>query len=257
MIDLPPEQLSKIRALFEKTIPNNPRIFSILEGRNPGNIYVDNAKNPRRALALLPHDDAVCIGGKFDQESLNEGVSFLSKRTEINLYWPSQGFGELKPPPSSSGEIEVMEFFDLAHEFEHLKLVSQNVPINCNIHRIDRELIKHCLWHDHIIDFCGTIDNFLSNGLGYCLMKGTEIVVEAYVPFWGAGHAEIGGITHENYRKLGYAYTTMAYLITQCVEKGFKTRWSTGKKNTASVALARKLGYKMERTFKLLEYEKT
>lgn len=257
MIILPPERYFNILTLFEKTIPNNPRVFSILEGRNPGNIFVDNVAKPLRALALLPHDNAVCTGGVFDQESLNEGVSFLRKRTDIKLYWPFEGYGELVPPPSSSGEIEVMEFFDLADKIEHLKLVSQKIPADCNIHRIDRELFEHCLWHDHVIDFCGTIDNFLSNGLGYCLMKGSEIVVEAYVPFWGAGHAEIGGITHENYRKLGYAYTTMAYLITQCEEKGFKTRWSTGNRNTASVALARKLGYKIEKTFKLLEFEKT
>ncbi len=229
-------------------------LFSVLEGKNPGKVFVDNAENPTQALALLP--GGVCIGGYFDQEDLNESVSFLRESSDINLYWPSQGFGKLEPPSNATGDTEFLEFLDLPDELEHLKLVARDLPPGCSMRRIDNELIESCLWRRHIIHNCGTIDNFLKNGLGYCLMKETEIIVETYAAFWGAGHVEIGGITHENYKKSGYAYTTVAYLITKCAEKGFKTRWNAEKENTASVALGRKLGYKTERAFKLIKYVK-
>lgn len=256
MINLSPEHFSKTIKLFEYTIPNSPMLFSVLEGKNPGKVFVNSVENPTQALALLPNSNSVCIGGKFDQKSLNESISFLRKNTDINLYWPSQGFGKLDPPPNSSDESELIEFFDLTDEIEHLKSVSKNIPADCYIHKMDNELIEQCLWRDGIIHDWGSIETFLKNGLGFCLMKGPEILSEAYAPFWGAGYVEIGGRTNEKYRKSGYAYTIFAYLVTKCVDKGFKTRWSTNKDNTASVAVARKLGYKTERELKMIKYER-
>ncbi len=59
-------------------------LFAVLEGMNPGKVFVDNAENPLRALALLPHDNAVCIGGKFDQKPSMKASLFLESTRTLN-----------------------------------------------------------------------------------------------------------------------------------------------------------------------------
>jgi RimJ/RimL family protein N-acetyltransferase len=58
---------------------------------------------------------------------------------------------------------------------------------------------------------------------------------------------EIGVGTAEAQRGKGYATVTCARLILECERGGTQTFWNAAAQNTASVALARKLGYRTER----------
>ena len=85
-------------------------------------------------------------------------------------------------------------------------------------------------------------------------MADDEICSEAYAVFRGAGKFEIGAITHEKYRGRNYAYITCKHLIGICEDRGYPTYWSCHQDNAASVATARKLGYRTQRVYKFLHY---
>jgi RimJ/RimL family protein N-acetyltransferase len=87
-------------------------------------------------------------------------------------------------------------------------------------------------------------------------MKGSQILSEAYAGPSAIGLIEIGTTTHERYRGRGYATLTCAHLVEACEALGFQTYWNCAKHNLASAAIARKLGYCVEREYKLVAWFK-
>lgn len=90
--------------------------------------------------------------------------------------------------------------------------------------------------------------------MGLCLMQGDEIIVEAYVSSFGDRTAEIGAVTREAYRGRGYASIACAYLIEACEQRGYQPYWSCDADNLASIQVARKLGFRHEQAYQILEY---
>jgi RimJ/RimL family protein N-acetyltransferase len=66
----------------------------------------------------------------------------------------------------------------------------------------------------------------------------------------------VGVMTHELYQGRGYATLTCAHLLQACEALGYQTYWNCAKQNRASAALARKLGYRVEREYKLVAWFK-
>jgi RimJ/RimL family protein N-acetyltransferase len=123
------------------------------------------------------------------------------------------------------------------------------------VRAIDRELLERCEWRDDMASYCGSLENFLHNDLGLCLMDRDETIVEAYASAFGATYAEIGAITHEPYRGKGYAPIAVAYLIETLEQRGYHAYWSCDIDNPASAQVARKLGFRIERSYEIWEYE--
>jgi RimJ/RimL family protein N-acetyltransferase len=87
-----------------------------------------------------------------------------------------------------------------------------------------------------------------------CLLRGEEILCEASTGPAVNGLIELGVITHEPHQGQGYATLTCAHLAHQCEQRGYQTYWNCAKQNVASAAVARKLGYRIEREYKLLAW---
>ena len=86
------------------------------------------------------------------------------------------------------------------------------------------------------------------------MMRGDEILVEAYISSFGETQAEIGAVTPETYRGRGYAPIACAYLIRICEWRGYGAYWSCDVDNKASIRVAEKLGFRQERVYQVLEY---
>jgi RimJ/RimL family protein N-acetyltransferase len=70
-----------------------------------------------------------------------------------------------------------------------------------------------------------------------------------------AGIREMGVNTLKEYRRRGYATLTCAALIQECDRLGYQTFWNFNGENIASLALARRLGYRRERKYRLFYWE--
>jgi predicted GNAT family acetyltransferase len=68
------------------------------------------------------------------------------------------------------------------------------------------------------------------------------------------GVRELGVTTQKAYRDQGFATITCAHLITLCEQARSATYWDCAKLKWASVALARKLGFRNQREYKLLAW---
>jgi RimJ/RimL family protein N-acetyltransferase len=91
--------------------------------------------------------------------------------------------------------------------------------------------------------------DFLSKGVGYCLTIDDKIVGWCISVYVGANNIELGLATIPEYRNQGYATLTSAACVEYCVEHQIVPHWHCFKSNTASIAVAEKVGFE-----KVMEY---
>jgi len=240
--------------LFDPEVPDNPVLWAVLNGRHSGRALVDNVLSPSQCV-LRTDPGLTFASHQVSQEFLQHALAYLRRDGELWLHgfkWSDSG--SIAPRPNRISQR--IEFYDYDPNDSRLEELKARLPQGFNIQRIDRDLIERCEWRDEMKFYCGSLENFLSNALGFCLMHGQEIICEAYVSSFGATYAEIGAITREYYRGKGYAPTTCTFLLQECEQRGFHGYWSCEMDNLASIRVARKLGFRREKLYQVLEYDR-
>jgi RimJ/RimL family protein N-acetyltransferase len=243
----------RLRALFDTDVPNSPALWAVLNGRHKGQALVDDRHEPSQCV-LRTNAVLTYFSSQTEQSFLNEAVARVRKRGPVWIVWPD---GNALQPPAAEGMqiISRLEFLDYDPESAVLAEWRRRLPAGFSICPIDRSLLKRCEWREEMEFYCGSLDNFLANGLGLCLTQGDEIIVEAYASAFGQEKAEIGAITHERYRGRGFAAVACAYLMEACTRRGYRAYWSCDADNLASLRVARKLGFRHVRAYKIFDYE--
>ncbi len=240
--------------LFSNNIPNAPMLFSVLYGRNPGTVLVDEVKYPQQCVV---RDNQ---GWTF--RTLQTSLGFLKASVEYLLEeydtasvisMSDSDVAARLPLPARVIQRLAFSGRDTAVQLDRFTHLSNSDRLQ--IVEMDQSILDRCRWKSKIEQACGDIDNFLRNGSGFCLVdKDGQIVTEAYAPFWGVTRVEIGIFTAEIYRGKGFATLASAYLISEIERQGYQAYWSCNLDNAGSVALAKKLGFSEPRHYFLLEY---
>jgi RimJ/RimL family protein N-acetyltransferase len=132
----------------------------------------------------------------------------------------------------------------------------RQVPEGCRIRRLDRELIMRTEWEPADVQFAGGIEAWQRTCFGFCLMRGDEILCEATTGPSAIGLREPGVFTRQDQRGKGYATITSARLIKEIEAMGDRTYWNCARQNVASAAVARKLGYRIEKEYRCMAWSK-
>jgi len=238
--------------LFDSTVPDNPVLWAVLKGRTAGRALVDNAQSPSQCV--LRTDACLTFSSRrISQAFLNQAITHLRQTGPVWLVGPPT-LPSQPLAPNATLIIQRLEFYDCDPRACVLADLRRRLPDGFEIHPIDRHLLERCAWRSDMEFYCGSLDNFLVNGIGLALMRGDDIIVEAYATSLGEANAEIGAVTREAYRGHGYAPIACAFLIQACEERGYQAYWSCDAENTASIRVARKLGFRQEKAYQILEY---
>lgn len=240
-------------ALFDPAVPDNPVLWAVLKGLHTGTALVDNSQNPTECV--LRTDTGLTfasrqVGGEFQQQAIS---AFRQQGAVWLLSFSRQDLQSIAPQPDRISQR--LEFYDYDPHDPRLAELRARLPRGFKIKSIDRSLLERCEWRDEMEFFCGSLDNFLTNAFGLCLMHAEEIITEAYVSSFGDVYAEIGAITRPAHRGKGYAPIACAYLIQECEQRGCHGYWSCEVDNLASIRVARKLGFRQENPYQILEYD--
>ncbi len=238
--------------LFDPSVPNSPVLWAVLKGRHAGRALVDDFWHPSQCV--LRTDAVLTFSSRqVDQPFLHGAIERFRRTGDVWLVRRCTQSAQLAAPEANR-LIQRLEFFDCDAASQVLADLRRRLPNGCEIRPIDRQLLERCEWRSEMEFFCGSVDNFCAHGMGLCMMRGDEILVEAYVSSFGETRAEIGAVTREAYRGRGYAPITCAYLIEVCAQRGFGAYWSCDADHEASIRVARKLGFRQERAYQLLGY---
>ncbi len=250
----PPQVTPELKALFDPGDPASLRCFAVLEGNLAGRFLADNSSHPAWGIVQEAAHGTIYLGGVLDASLVSEVVATLREDSDVlvGLWHGDRRLDLLPSHPDYIGAT--LEFVDRPGGGAGLAAFQQLLPEGCAVRRIDHALFERCLWRDDTVAAFGSVERFLERGLGYCLMRGDEILCEAYAGPGVMGLREVGVLTHEAYRGQGYATIACAYLIELCETTGYQTYWNCAKTNLASAALARRLGYHTEREYKLVAW---
>jgi len=241
--------------LFDPATPDYPVLSAVLLGRHTGRVVADNLQHPSQCV--LRTDATLTFASRWvSRRFLQASLDYFRLAGDIWLVWPPSPAALLELPDAPK-TIHRYEFLDCDANSQILIDFRQSLPREFAIQSIDRLLLERCEWRSDIEFFCGSVDNFLANDIGLCMLCGDEIIVEAYVSSFGEHQAEIGAVTHEKYRGRGYAPIACAYLIQECEQRGCQVVWSCDVDNQASIRVAQKLGFQRQRTYQTLEYPAT
>lgn len=253
----PSEVTPAFAALFQPTEPAGARLFGVLDGVRAGRILTIERERPTWGIVQEAADGSIYLGGSIDAALLREVIASLRQSgTVLAGLWPDDPRRALLP-----GEPDyVGTTYDFLHrraDGDRLAGLARGVPAGYHLQRIDPALLERCAWHDHLIAIFGTMGGFVAHGFGYCLMRGEEIVTEAYAGPATRGLMEIGIHTHSGYEGRGFATIASAQTIRTCEARGYQTYWNCATSNRASAALARKMGYQTEREYALVAWDRS
>ena len=234
---------------FQHCIPLN----GVLDGTHAGRIFVDAAV-PSIAYIWTPWGYHFLLG-------IPQGNAFIPALREklleelqpqsaalgepdilltlIPKVWESM-LGDILPTPTVIN-LQRSTFTFNESKFMTLRDWRRHVPSGYKIKRIDANLVSRLA--DDICATWRSVDEFLANGFGYCMLEGNDVVSACLSAFIARGEVEIGVSTEKAYRRQGYGSLTAAAMISHCLENGLSPHWECFWDNKPSIGLANKLGF--------------
>jgi RimJ/RimL family protein N-acetyltransferase len=231
--------------------PSSLRIYAMLNGDMRCRVLTDDRERPTwAAVQELAYDRALFLGGALSEPVVRGVVEHCRSDGDVAacIWRDDVRLADWLPPSDYDGEA--IDFTDRVGDLTPL----MRPPEGGELRRIDAALLRRKG------DYAATVASFgseaaaLAKGLGLCLMRGDDILCEAFTGPPVDGVIELGVETREPHRGHGYATVTCAHLIHACESIGYRTFWNAAAQNTASVALARRLGYRTERPHRVLAW---
>lgn len=109
MFELPSAQFTRVLPLFDPDQPNSTMLFSTLEGRTPGKVYVDDVDHPTAGILVINFYNTTFLGGALDPFWVQQALSELRQNQDILLTWSPRLAVSLEPPALEIGRYE---FYD-------------------------------------------------------------------------------------------------------------------------------------------------
>jgi len=252
-----------------KDLYHRPALMSVVEGNSPGQIFVDDLKQPNNILVWIPWGFNFLIedesNDKFNQtmheliidKLIPEGIK-LGQETGFILY---------PYPESYCARIETLftdklplkdyrnTFTFHPEKFKKHTNRERNLPTDIHIKRINKKLANRLI--DAITWSWISVNDFLARGFGFCLLKDNVIISTCYSIFVGHGIYEIEIDTHPEYRKQGYGKLTASAFISHCLSNGYTPCWECWKGHSESNHLAEELGFKLKQKYPAYSIEFT
>ena len=247
-----------VRTLYREWRFNN-RVNSLIEGYNPGKIYVENIETPHTAIAWVK--DMFYLAGDETNQDFNEALDdwiikvIFPQAQRVGLtYFAVQGY----PLEKWESIIKnVLQHRDLRinnewkytfNQEKFTKIQWKDIPTGISIDRIDEKLLADphgaVILNRQIIPSCGLVSRFTKDGVGFCVRRGKTIISSCYSVYVTGKVHEIGIDTFDPaHRNCGFAALAARAYIDYCNAHGLTPLWTADEINAPSNALARKLGF--------------
>ncbi|WP_026477098.1 GNAT family N-acetyltransferase [Alkaliphilus transvaalensis] len=244
MIKLNSKDFNKVAHLIKSR--NELSVLSVINGRMPGEVYVNNIKNPTVALILT--NECNLIAGRTNDEAFNSKVNakldFWDQLTPDSSEWIEKIPSIHKNPfirkyARRHYELKIDDFVEyninLPEGYEMKKVDISNIELK-DYENLDKVLNWIKSW--------GEDKRFKNYGSGYFIHNEKVIVSFSLSDCYYEDKIAIGVYTDERYRNKGLGKIVVATTIMDCFAKGYKKiDWMCVDSNKGSIAIAEKLGF--------------
>lgn len=251
-----------VKPLMEVKI-NNLFARSVVEKKVNGNVFVDNADNPRTFYVIHPYGMSLLFGetdnndfnSKFTDHALN--TFRMRERDEWLQAYPESWnikisallgnnlikFSDNKGNVHSKKIEENTRVNFKFNKSKYLNINRKSNSTNNKIIRTDKQMYENMNGSVVPKYFWNDAEDFFNNGVGFSLLINGLLASTAYSAYIHDNKLELGIETVEPFRGKGFAHNTCCALIDYCLDNEYEPVWSCRLENTGSYILAQKLGF--------------
>lgn len=260
MYELRQGDYESVRPLFEP-LRFHLTSAAVLDGNNPGRVFVDDAARPRTAFMLSP--EGCYLAGDPDNGAFNRAFNrrVVSERAlgdDVRVLflvihperWRDRLVGLLAPHAPMTMERRHYVCRAVRYDWR------THLPEGCEVQRIDRALLdsSRLTVPDHVMGWMennwGSIDRFLRDGFGFVTVSEGAIVSWSLTDCVSRSQCEIGIRTVPAHRRRGLATATATAAVEHALSHGFTTvGWHCPEDNVGSIGTAEKVGFRRERDY--------
>jgi len=221
-----------------------------------GELEVDNLNNP--TYAKLFHSRISFIAGQYDKNKANQILESLPQLTAIifndnNWYPHVEKFFNEKTDIKFAFQ-ERTKFSSDSLSTEHLGSLKKILPEGFVLDKIDANTIENLPKEltENYTAFFGSAEKFMSQGLGFYVKYGKDIICLATAAFPIVDNLleiDIKTIDDPKYRRKGLATAACIALIEYCLKEGITPHWDA--QDERSAIFAKKLGFTKSEKWKL------
>ena len=259
--ELQPAQFERVRSLFQ-ALDYHLYLFAVIEGKSPGQIFVDDVSAPRVAL-IWDHAESGCyLGGDYHDPALYQALNTtildtirLQAKTrdlvEVVLNYTPDGWEEQLP-------VVLAGLNPLQEWRQHFVMRSPPaldwraaLPAGYTVCMVDEAFLARTdlknierLQNWNGSPFRHHLQALMGGALGCCVVA-RDTIASWCLGDCAAGTAvEVGIHTAEDYRQQGLATIAVAATVETCLANGAtQVGWHCWSSNLASAATARKIGF--------------
>ncbi|WP_078552143.1 GNAT family N-acetyltransferase [Bacillus alkalicellulosilyticus] len=237
---------------------------AIVEGVNPGRIFVDDIASPTSGLIWLGNNDGFIFIGNERNEGFNSNLNTLidtvikPEAMKVGLTW-FEGIGEdskwdetIKKVFENRGlgswnqKVYTLHKSDYNHNShpsieEGYTIVKISEPFFNNRDKSNENID---FLHSNILDFWSLPQSFFNEGIGYCAVYKNRVVSLCTSGFVVNNVHAINIETLEEHQGKKLAQKLALSFVEECFTNNFVPYWDCMESNKPSVAVAEKVGFR-------------
>jgi hypothetical protein len=261
--ELQKSEFGKITTLLNEEA-DNVEVKSIIEGTNPGWVFVDSLECPKVAMVWSVGQEGFYFVGSETVADFNNALNnyidevieeraLEAKLNRFEFSGETEAWCPVFEKIFSHRKLNISKQY--IYKLEKGHWVDYNKRLNTSpytLRQIDKELLEDSkikntdFLTNEILRWWASVDDFTENSHGFCMMDNDTIANYSMGNFFVDNVMTIGIETIEKYRRQGLSQITSEAFIEKCFKEDNKVQWECMGENVASYKLAEKL--KFDRT---------
>lgn len=250
----------------------NLEIKAVVEGFNPGWVFVDDVEDPKTAMVWSKGIMGFYFVGEEDNPQFNDCIDdYIDKEITprakaLGMDWfefsgTSQKWNERLEAIFSNRQVNKSKQFVYGHKsVDGFSSNHTNLVDGYRLKRVDESLLKSDQYNlefveSAILEWWNTIDDYLEKGAGFCILHKQTAVCSCVTSFMTGSEMESHIQTIEDHRKKGLATIAVRAFVEYCRDHDYEPYWDCMEKNYGSRALAEKFGYSKMFDYALYEFK--
>ena len=250
IVELAPDNLSKVMGLYRSSEFRFPLISAVLEGKQRGQVFADDENNPQSAIVINNFGFMFYVGRTNPDFNVSLSELFEStgriKRSYLLWYTPPATWQE-KLSNLGQERARVRERIRFEFRGDRTRYLNEAIvsPPGFEVRNLEGELIPQTKKLGvNIEGFWSSAEDLEKNGVSFCIVKGDEVVSVCYAAAISEGLAEVDVATDETFRGRGLAEIVSRHFIRECLIREITPTWDCFAYNTGSLRLATRLGFR-------------
>ncbi|WP_223701628.1 GNAT family N-acetyltransferase [Sutcliffiella deserti] len=247
---------------------------AVVEGVNPGRVFVDDSINPVTGVIWLGNNDGFIFIGDEGNEKFNSELNnfidevILEEAKKVGLEW-FEGIGNHPKWDSTIEKIFVnrklgswnQRVYRLNKE-DFIMNLKLEVDEGYEVRRINSLLVENRggaienigFLQSKISETWTSAEDFFKKGIGYCVVHDNQLVSLCLSGFVVGNVHCIDIVTLDTHRGRRLAQLAAHHFVKECMEKNHVPYWDCMEKNKPSIAVAEKLGFQQTGSYRGYEF---